>query len=218
MHTDLLKDIEEETTGLIGNIKRLNSIPQHLFEGGLIQREYARFLWMKIQRKDINACLLSPSPIIDSIWHLHVLDTLSYSNFQQRFAVEIHHNPFKSIDAKEEKEQRKRETQRFYAESFGEEMPTSVWDYEEDADVVPSKENGITLKIRTLSGKEFELNVGKDETVGMLKKRIQEKEGIPIGQQRLIFKAKQLDDDNVLLSDLSIEHNSLIHLLLKLRC
>lgn len=55
------------------------------------------------------------------------------------------------------------------------------------------------------------------DTVGELKNQIRDKTGIPIIEQRLIYMAKQLNDNDKTLKDYNITNNSTIHLLLRLR-
>ena len=55
----------------------------------------------------------------------------------------------------------------------------------------------------------------KDKIIHV-KERIEEKEGIPPSQQRLIFGGKQMNDDKTL-SEFNIEGGSVLHMVLALR-
>lgn len=47
-------------------------------------------------------------------------------------------------------------------------------------------------RVRTLTGKEIELDIEPDYKVFRIKERVEEKEGIPPVQQRLIYGGKQM--------------------------
>ena len=64
--------------------------------------------------------------------------------------------------------------------------------------MVPCLKGGMQIFVKTLTGKTFTLEVEASDTLETVKSKFQDKEGTPPEKQRLIFKAKKLEDGHTL--------------------
>jgi hypothetical protein len=196
----------------------LDSIPASMKR--VATEEYKKFLHLKIVMEDTEIpAILSPSTLVDNVWHAHMLRPSAYNNFcQSVFGKLIDHDMAGSKSSDDEKLKRRRRTLTVYKMVFNEEPNALIWeenvlqgwrkiDKSGGASINVSqpssrlilKPNLIGKGLKSIKfehndcGKSFNLALKASDTMEDLKRKIQSQEGIPPDQQRIIWSGVDLD-------------------------
>lgn len=74
----------------------------------------------------------------------------------------------------------------------------------------------MQVKVKTLTGRDIPVDVEPNDRIIRIKEMMEEKEGIPPSQQRLIFNGSQLSDESTV-QESNISAGASLHLVLTLR-
>ena len=74
----------------------------------------------------------------------------------------------------------------------------------------------MQIFVKPMAGKTINLEVTNLDAIENVKTKVQDKKGIPPGQQRLIFRGKQLEDRHML-CEYQVGKEDTLHLVLRLR-
>lgn len=98
-----------------------------------VARAYQQFMFLKMKKRDFDATVLSPPPLVDSVWHQHLLDPVDYFASCQAFCGEIiGHDPDGMVDeaAREVRRAATREAMRTHLAGRGD-VDADLWSFED---------------------------------------------------------------------------------------
>ena len=133
----------------------MSALEQRLIRRGIVprgdvaeaMRSYRRFLELKAVHRDEDAVLLSPSLLVDSVWHAHILDTKDYARCCAALLGEeqlLHHDPDGDADSAA-RARRVANTRALYKARFGEEC---AWAFDRAPSAQPEVQTDGSLMLR----------------------------------------------------------------------
>ena len=181
----------------------LERLKAHSGASDAVLDDYLKFIACKAATGDYFASLLSCPPEVDGVWHEHLLDTLSYHEMCEAIVPGrfIHHNPDGASNEDARAERRMRALG-LYERIFG--VPPAYWRAACRKRTAPSaspaagssSRRQLRVYIKSNTGKTITIdNLEPDTPMTTVHHAIQDKEGIPPDQQRLIYAGKSVGVD-----------------------
>lgn len=163
---------------------------------------------------------VSPSVLMDDLWHQLVLETSLYRSVCKSIFKQwdidtsiIDHSLLSSTDPEDIKDTRYRKCLSVYNSIYECNTLPSYWPSRR-IDINP--EPNLTLYIRTLQRSTYTIHVYSEDTVETISYIIRERTGVPIHMQRLIWSGRQLDPDYKISKYKYIQNESTITLITRL--
>jgi hypothetical protein len=175
----------------IGLQSQLQSIAIRLgVSSAMALREFERFLELKQFMKDSKPEKLSPTPLMDAVWHAALLETELYDRIEEHIGIRLHHSTAGAATdavASAERGRRLAVLHQLYHLRYNEhpvEPPAAL--------AFPRAPGHVRLFVKTLGGETTTLDVQPTDTVASVKQCMYITEGIPTAQQNLSFAGKHV--------------------------
>ena len=185
--------LKAETKVLLKDrLKRLKYWSEERATAGV--NAYEQFLKMKAALKDYQATKLSPTPLIDEVWHLHVLDTRRYANDCIVFCGEVIHHDVDGDKDAFQREIRRNATKVAYEMQNGTEPEGEMWMFDfatcnnrnvqnqnnislcnEMGKLKAPVNQGFKIFVLKLGGKKLALDVLPSDSIEDIKKKDRDK-------------------------------------------
>ena len=156
---------------------------------------------------------------MDIIWHAAILDTKFYADLQQSMGCILHHRPSGASEQEAQQRELRLSTMQDMYRAFFEKDPIALMRRRPRPSPEPAsplRGQAMQVFVKTLTGRVITVSIRPEETINELKWHIQNIEGIPAEEQRLVFAGCKLGSDKTL-HEVGIEKESTIHCTLPLR-
>lgn len=186
---------------------------QRKFDKAVV-KEYVRFIALKVAKRDVAGpyLLLSPSAPVDAVWHAHMLLPQKYHVMCMEIVRDIiFHDEETAGDL--DRDERYASTLEAYEKHFHMTPPERLWPNENEQQCENKR---MQIFVKDIDGSTITFDVFPHTTVHTLKHAIEAKTKVPACAARIIYRGRQLEDDQRL-DKYEVQRGSLLHLVLALR-
>jgi len=166
MHSD---DEENSTTqGATALVKRCMRVYNWSLEKTRkVLTAYRQFLTLKKEHKDWNATILSPSYLVDQMWHQHILDVVNYTHDMMLLCGHVvGHNPDGALDL-QKKAKRDSETRKALEERFANKYDKEIWRVDTSSTGSHRNQEGNIFRVTVTNknGDEEQLTINENSSM-----------------------------------------------------
>jgi len=197
---DIMYDDEEgnsTTQGATALVKRCMRVYNWSIEKTRkVLTAYRQFLTLKKKHKDWNATILSPSYLVDQMWHQHILDAVNYTHDMMLLCGHfVGHNPEGALDL-QKKAKRDKATRKALEKRFANKYDKEVWgilEIKKEQDINHNLSGVITIRVKGQSDEPaLEFKVFRSIKMGRIFQLYAEQRRLDVNLLRFI-----LDSDRI---------------------
>ena len=162
-------------------------------------QEFHRLMELKVLTRDRDATMISPTELMDHMWHAAILNTKLYERLQQQMGMKIHHEPSGALpEDAVGRAIRRNNMANVYRMKYKSDplIQPSAFSTTAVPEPVPPPQSKLNLPVNitvhTLAGERIPLRVRLDWTADEVIHTIRDLKGIPPDQQRLIYEEKPM--------------------------
>jgi len=197
---DIMYDDEEgnsTTQGATSLVKRCMRVHNWSIEKTRkILTAYRQFLTLKKEHKDWNATILSPSYLVDQMWHQHILDAVNYTHDMMLLCGHfVGHNPDGVLNL-QKKAKRDKATRKALEKRFANKYDKEVWNVIVDnmGRYQPNLNEGITIIIKDQNGEETMFRIKRGTKLGKVFHLFAQRKGIEYGQLFFLLDGERISE------------------------
>lgn len=210
-------DIAQGATPLVKRCMRVYNWDEE--KSRKVLKAYRQFLFLKKIHKDWDAAILSPSHLVDQMWHQHILDVVNYCHDMMLLCGHVvGHNPDGAADV-DGKRVRDAATREGLEEHFEGKYDKVIWGIENEGIVrsghAPAEEHEpITIRIRDQAGEVTFFRVKKDTLMSNIFNCYATRKGVDLKNLRFLLDACNIIPNSTPKS-LELEDHDLIDVILE---